>query len=105
MGRYRQDRTRRRVTDINGTRILPMVELSRLGGRPPASCGSVDRYQLLDAQPAANLRGQLFGVTNETDLVVVGIVIVHRGRHAMVDAAMRADPALLEPLIVVDQIV
>ena len=44
-------------------------------------------------------------VDQQLDLVIVGVAVIHRGRDTVVDAAMRADADLLEPEVVVGQIV
>src|SRR3984957_16906845 len=43
-------------------------------------------------------------VEQQLDLVVVRVVVVHRRRHAVVDAAMRADALVLQLFVMVGQI-
>src|SRR5580704_8446120 len=87
---------------------------------------SVYRGEFLDAQTRVDALDQLFRVIDDADrvlvsggtaphvglpvgrrreivdqqldLISVGILVVHRCRHAMIDAAMRANADLLEPL-------
>src|ERR1700730_18018848 len=44
-------------------------------------------------------------VDQELDLVVVRIVVIHRGRHTVIDAAMRFDAEFFKPQVVLDQFV
>src|SRR5690242_4126314 len=111
-------------------RVLQTV---RTRGRTRSRAESVYRGEFLDAQTSVYALDQLFRVIDdadrvlvggrapshvglafggrreivdqELDLVIVGILVVQRRRHAVIDTAMRANAQLLQPLISVDQLV
>src|SRR5215469_10641336 len=110
----------------------PGLPTDRTHGRTRSRARSVDGAELLDAQAVANTLRQLVGVIADAnrvlvagralphvglalgcrreiidqqfDLVVIGIVVVHRCCHAVIDATVRANAELLEPLVIADQI-
>src|SRR5271165_2684097 len=93
----------------------------------------IDRCEFLDPQTGTDAIDQLLGVVDDPDrvfvigrallhigftfglggkivdqkldLIVIRVMIIHRRRDPVVDTAKRADAALFQPLIIVDQVV
>src|SRR5215471_115240 len=113
-----------RPWSIRRRSAYPALPTARTRGRTHSRARSVDSAELLDAQAVADTLGQLFSVIADTDrvlvagralphvglalgcrreiideqfdLVVVGIVVVHRRCYAVIDATVRVNAELLE---------